>query len=348
MPPQVLDLFSGCGGLSLGLEQAGFDIALGIDSWQDALDTFQQNHRDSQTFCKDLTSIDFNYIENQFLTSGVDVIVGGPPCQGFSISGKRDPNDPRNKLYTSFVDSVSYFKPQAFLMENVPNLASMQNGNIKDTIVSEFEALGYTVRYARLLASDYGVPQNRRRFVMVGFRGEAAFQFPGATHNEKKITTKDAIHDLPESSVECGAAYNSTPQNSYQQLMRSNSNAIFNHEITKHTEKTTSIISLVPDGGNYKDLPQEYKNTRNVNIAWTRFNSKKPSLTIDTGHRHHFHYQYNRVPTVRESARLQSFPDDFIFSGSKTSQYKQVGNAVPPIMARYLGESLLKQLRLLS
>lgn len=111
---------------------------------------------------------------------------------------------------------------------------------------------------------------------------------------------------------------------------------MFNHQTTQHNEKTISIISLVPDGGNYKNLPEEFKNTRNVNIAWTRLNSQKPSFTIDTGHRHHFHYQFNRVPTVRESGRIQSFPDDFVFLGTKTSQYKQVGNAVPPMLAKSL------------
>ena len=119
---------------------------------------------------------------------------------------------------------------------------------------------------------------------------------------------------------------------------------IHNHELTNHSEKTVDIISLVPDGGNYKDLPTEFQKTRKVNIAWTRLNSKKPSFTIDTGHRHHFHYEFNRVPTVRESARIQSFPDNFIFKGSKTSQYKQVGNAVPPILAKHLAVQLKRYL----
>jgi DNA (cytosine-5)-methyltransferase 1 len=124
--------------------------------------------------------------------------------------------------------------------------------------------------------------------------------------------------------------------------MRANSKAVWNHQITNHAPKTIETIALVPDGGNYKNLPEHLQNTRRVNIAWTRYSSSKPSHTIDTGHRHHFHYKFNRIPTVRESARLQSFPDSFIFSNSRTSQYKQVGNAVPPLLAQVIGEQLMK------
>jgi DNA (cytosine-5)-methyltransferase 1 len=340
----VLDLFSGCGGLSLGLEQAGFHIKLGIDHWQDALDTFELNHKNSQTYCADLSDVDFDFVERRYLPGGVDIIIGGPPCQGFSISGKRDPNDPRNKLYQSFVQAVTYFRPKAFLMENVPNLASMSNGLIKQTIISEFESLGYHTFSEKLLASDYGVPQSRRRFFLIGFLDSCDFKFPEKTHQNECVTTAQAISDLPEHSLKNGADYPSACHSVYQEFIRVGSTGVYNHEITDHSEKTRSIISLVPDGGNYKDLPEEYRNTRNVNIAWTRYSSNKPSFTIDTGHRHHFHYKWNRVPTVRESARLQSFPDNFIFTKSKTSQYKQVGNAVPPLLAKKIGQSILKAL----
>ena len=134
--------------------------------------------------------------------------------------------------------------------------------------------------------------------------------------------------------------YLTAPQNSYQSLMRKSSRKVYNHIAANHSNRIKEIISLVPDGGNYKDLPEEFRETRKFNVAWTRFPSNKPSPTIDTGHRHHFHYKYNRVPTVRESARLQSFPDSFIFTGSKTQQFKQVGNAVPPLMAKAIAEKL--------
>ena len=156
-----------------------------------------------------------------------------------------------------------------------------------------------------------------------------------------------ALSDLPplvETLGEDPAEYETKPKNSYQKLMRSNSKKVRNHIAASHSDKVKHIISLVPDGGNYKDLPEEYKNSRNFHVAWTRFRSDKPAPTIDTGHRHHFHYKYNRVPTVRECARLQSFPDDFIFEGKKTQQFRQVGNAVPPLMAQAIAEALLKYL----
>ena len=161
------------------------------------------------------------------------------------------------------------------------------------------------------------------------------------------VTCEMALSDLPpliDSLGEDPAEYETLPQNEYQKLMRKNSVQVHNHIAAAHSEKVRNIIALVPDGGNYKDLPDEYRNTRNFHVAWTRFRSDKPAPTIDTGHRHHFHYKYNRVPTVRECARLQSFPDDFIFEGNKTQQFRQVGNAVPPIMAKAIAEALLEYL----
>jgi DNA (cytosine-5)-methyltransferase 1 len=328
---RVLDLFSGCGGMSLGFEQAGFDIAAGIDIWEDAIETFKKNHPESLGLTRDISNTNINLLKKEI--GSIDVVIGGPPCQGFSISGKRDPRDPRNKLYESFVSVVDSFSPKVFVLENVPNLISMNNGSFKEKILKDFKKIGYSVEFKVLLASDYGVPQNRKRVFFVGIKGDEIFNFPEATHKLNKITTSDAISDLDENSVPDGAKYRCSPKTNYQKIMRSNSSGVFNHETTKHSCKTIDIISHVPNGGNYKNLPEKYKDTRKVNIAWTRYHSDKPSHTIDTGHRHHFHYLYNRVPTVRESARLQSFPDDFIFLGSKTSQLKQVGNAVPPFLA---------------
>jgi DNA (cytosine-5)-methyltransferase 1 len=339
----VLDLFCGCGGLSKGFIDAGFNIVAGIDSWPDALETFKRNHPDSQAILCDLA----NFAESKEvieLPNAIDVVIGGPPCQGFSISGKRDPKDPRNLLYKSFRKVVETLSPKAFVLENVPNLVSMANGEIKNQIISDFASIGYDVSYKVLLASDFNVPQNRRRVFIVGTKVGKKFNFPTALLFQDKVTCADAISDLTEGSVADGSNYPTAALTDYQRTMRNNSIGLFNHQVTNHDPKTISIISKVPDGGNYKDLPLELRDTRKVNIAWTRYSSNKPSFTIDTGHRHHFHYSFNRVPTVRESARLQSFPDTFIFSGSKTSQYKQVGNAVPPLLAQSIAISLMKVL----
>ena len=334
-----IDLFSGCGGLSLGFEQSGFEGLLAIDFWQDALTTYSHNRVNANTYCGDLSQVSPLEIKESFEISNVDVIIGGPPCQGFSIAGKRIVEDKRNELYKAFVNFVRIFRPKAFVMENVPTILTMGEGIIRDSIISDFSSLGYNVSYKVLLASDYGVPQNRRRAVFVGLLGSSTFDFPKPTV-EQHISSKEAIDDLPEFSLPNGSPYTCSPQSSFQAKSRKGSTGIYNHEITIHTPKTQEIISMVPDGGNYKNLPKELWDTRKVHIAWTRLNSQKPSFTIDCGHNHHFHYKFNRVPTVRESARLQSFPDSFIFLGNKGSQLKQVGNAVPPMLAQQIAEQL--------
>jgi len=339
----VIDLFSGCGGLSQGFLDAGFNVSLGIDHWKDAIDTFNYNHEGAKGVVADLLHETPESIRKQTGIQNSDIIIGGPPCQGFSLAGKRLIEDDRNELYKAFVKFVEFHKPKVFLMENVPNILSMGKGIVKDKIIHDFEAIGYTVNTGVLMASKYGVPQNRRRAFFVGFKNGHLFNFP-EPDTELLLTSEDAISDLTANSLEDGLPYPVASKSSYQKAMRQGSKGVFNHEITNHKEKTIEIISLVPDGGNYKNLPEEHKNTRNVNIAWTRLNSKRPSFTIDTGHRHHFHYCFHRVPTVRESARIQSFKDNFIFQGCKTSQYKQVGNAVPPILAKKLAIAILEQL----
>jgi DNA (cytosine-5)-methyltransferase 1 len=337
----VIDLFCGCGGLSYGFIEAGYDVVLGIDHWKDAIETFKYNHKSSIGIVADLFNETPKKISEKTGIKNVDLIIGGPPCQGFSLAGKRIVDDERNKLYKSFVNFVNHFQPKAFMLENVPNIVSMSNGIVKDNIIKDFENLGYKVVYKVLMASEFGVPQNRKRAFFVGIKGDKEFIFPNP-RNPILLTSKDAISDLPENSIVDGYEYPIKPKSKYQELLRENSSGVYNHQITFHNEKTIEIIAMVPDGGNYKNLPIELHQTRKVNIAWTRLNSTKPSFTIDTGHNHHFHYKFNRVPTARESARLQSFPDNFIFKSGKTSQLKQIGNAVPPLLAKILAENLLK------
>lgn len=341
----VIDLFCGCGGLSYGFEKAGYTILLGVDNDSKALESFELNHKNAKSICGDITQIHYDQDIKQIIgNQTVDVIIGGPPCQGMSLSGPRKFDDPRNSLYRSYIRLVSEIQPKAFVIENVPGLVSLFGGKIKESIIEEFTKMGYHIEYKILCASDYGVPQTRKRVIFVGMKNKS-FEFP-AKKNEV-VTCEMALSDLPPLETTLGeecSEYYLEPQNAYQKLMRINSTVVRNHIAAQHTEKTKKIISLVPDGGNYKDLPDEFKNSRNFHVAWTRFNSKKPAPTIDTGHRHHFHYKYNRVPTVRECARLQSFPDDFIFLGNKTQQFRQVGNAVPPLMAQCVAEQLKKYL----
>lgn len=341
----VLDLFCGAGGLSYGFESAGFNVLLGIDSDAKALETYELNHKGAKSICGDITQIEYEKDIKPLLGGKrIDVIIGGPPCQGMSLSGPRKFDDPRNKLYLSYIRLVKEIQPKAFVIENVPGLVTLFDGQIKDSIIEKFTQMGYRIQYRTLCAADYGVPQSRKRVVFVGTKvGE--FHYPKV--NPNVVTCSMALSDLPPLEHELGeevSDYPIPPQNDYQRLMRARSDKVLNHVAANHSEKVQKIISLVPDGGNYKDLPEEYRNTRNFHVAWTRFASNKPAPTIDTGHRHHFHYKYNRVPTVRECARLQSFPDDFRFLGNKTQQFRQVGNAVPPLMAQAIAEQVKKML----
>ncbi len=270
----VVDLFSGAGGLSRGFLDAGYDVLLGVDFDETALKTFKANHGNSEVLKLDL--FDFNNIDkiSEFLKENkknVDVLVGGPPCQGFSLAGPRDVNDERNRLYLAMVETAKRLKPRAVVLENVPGLLQLNEGKAAKRIIEDFSEIGYNIHCKILYAPEYGIPQIRKRVFFVGF---------------------------------------------------------------------IKMISMVPEGKNYKALPEKYRSMYKYNEALTRYHSKKPSLTINTGHRSHFHYKYNRIPTVRESARLQSFPDDFIFYGNKTEQYKQVGNAVPPLLGKALAEKL--------
>lgn len=346
----VIDLFCGAGGLSYGLELAGFDIVLGVDNDKDSISTFTANHKNSIGANIDMFADDYLIQINQ-LTKGkkIDVVVGGPPCQGFSLTGTRDFDDRRNTLYLRMFGIVKHFKPEAFIIENVPGMATLYSGQVKEEIISRFTKLGYEVNNQILIAANYGVPQLRRRLVFVGVKKKyGKFEFPEPTHNSTNyVSTSDAISDLPSRVSEVGLdidKYDKKPLTEYQKAMRKNSNTLYNHVAAVHTQKVIDVIKLVPEGGNYKDLPVGIGEHRNFHEAWTRYHSKKPSKTIDTGHRNHFHYKWNRVPTVRENARLQSFPDTFRFLGTKTSQFRQVGNAVPPLLAKNLGLKLLEKL----
>lgn len=352
----VIDLFSGAGGLSRGFMDAGFEVLIGIDFDDAALRTFAQNHGSAKAVKLDL--FDHNNIsvlESMLAEMGetLDVLVGGPPCQGFSLAGKREEDDERNTLYSAMVKTAAKLKPRAVVLENVPGMLTLYDGKAKERIFRDFEALGYKMNVKVLYAPEYGVPQIRKRAFFVGLlNSEEQFEYPKPLIEDEKefITCEEAISDLPtlegdvDYSLDLVRDYMTEPTSEYQKIMRCNSKRVHNHYPTKHAQKTVDHIALVPDGGKYTDLPPELVGNFKYHESLHRYNSKKPSLTIDTGHRTHFHYKYNRIPSVRENARLQSFPDDFIFYGAKQQQYKQVGNAVPPLLGKALALKLKEYL----
>lgn len=342
---KVVDLFCGAGGFSNGFEDAGFDIALALDSWKDAIMTYNHNHRNRVGICKNI--YDFTNDELRELSEKENIvgIIGGPPCQGYSMVGTRNAKDTRNTLYLQYVRFVEVMRPEFFILENVKGLLTLEKGYFKRDILERFTKLGYNVTYKVLKASDYGIPQKRERVFFVGLRRDKFkdkfFQYP--IPNYQLIGTYDAIGDLPSlDQGEVSTIYQQEPFNEFQKLMRRNAKNIKNNEPTSHTDQTKKIISMIPDGGNIKMLPEAYYKIRNYSTAFKRMNSAEPSTTIDCGHRNYFHYKENRIPTVRESARIQTFPDVFEFLGTKTSQYTQVGNAVPPILAQIIGSQVLK------
>ena len=350
-PPKFIDMFCGCGGLTAGFQDAGFELLFGIDHDLPSLKTYSHNFGDGRGAQIDLFENNYlSKIEDKIkeFSGEVDVVVAGPPCQGFSLTGPRNFDDPRNQLYLTVFGVVKKFMPKAFLIENVKGMKTLYGGDVVEEIVKRFSILGYKVSEPTILSSaNYGVPQIRERLFIIGVRNDFdKFEFPSPTHYEKNyVSCEQAIGDLQSRNDDQGKEiddYIQKPNSEYQKYIRQGSKKLFNHVATKHTELVKSVIRLVPEGKNHKSLPPGIGDSRKFNEAWTRYHSQKPSRTIDTGHRNHFHYKWDRVPTVRENARLQSFKDKFEFVGTRTQQNKQVGNAVPPLLAFHLAKQILK------
>lgn len=353
MKPKIIDFFCGAGGLSHGFYEAGYEVVLGIDNNEHALETYRHNHKGSKALNINLLEEDYiQIIKDNINNKTIDVIIGGPPCQGFSLTGARKKDDVRNRLYHTMFEAAKVFKPKAIVLENVPGMLTLYNGGFKNRVIEEFESLeDYNFDFKVLYGPDYGIPQIRKRVFFIGIHKDyGEVKFPEPTHTpENYVTCEQAISDLPSLENEMGKCptnyiINNNLSN-YQKLMRKNSNILYNHIGTNHTDHVKWVISQVPEGGNHKDLPEGVGDSRNFNEAWTRYHSQKQSKTIDTGHRNHFHYKWNRVPTVRENARLQSFPDTFEFLGNKTQQYRQAGNAVPPLFSYNLGKTIKEILK---
>ena len=347
----VLDLFCGCGGISEGFRLAGFKIVGGIDFNEYATITFKHNFKKSKVHNVDIAKFPDEQIDEEY--SDVDVIVGGPPCQGFSSANRwqKETEDPRNKLFFEYIRFVQRIHPKVIMIENVRGLLSRDNGYAIKRIQEILGAVEYNISYQVLDASDYGVPQNRKRAIIVGVRKDfkdVTFDFNTVVKQEK-TTVEDAIGELYqfEKSPD-GAKELKEPANSkLREYLRNEDNIVLDHDIVYPAEKVQKRISFVPQGGNWKDVPPElWPNNRQNrhSSAYKRLDPSTQSCTIDTGNAHsnYFHPLYNRIPTIRESARLQSFPDSFEFQGPRGSKYRQIGNAVPPLLAKAVSYTIIK------
>ena len=356
---KFIDLFCGCGGLSLGFRQAGFLPVAGIDFNEYAIQTYQKNFIEAKGICADILTLDEKLIKETIGDlSDIDVIIGGPPCQGFSNANKNyvEADDPRNKLFFEFMKFVDLAKPKVIIIENVPQIITKDGGYAKKRITEIFEERGYEVRNEVLDASNYGVPQKRLRNFFVITKGKP-FDMSTITKSKEKVTVKDAIGELYQ--FEGGNAevrtLNFAPATQYQTYLRSEDNTVANHDIHYPAVIQQKRISYVPQGGNWKDVPEELWVTSRTtqksrsnrhSSAYKRLKEDEFSVTIDAGNQHsnYYHPIFNRIPTVREAARLQSFPDEFIFVGTMTEQYLQVGNAVPPLLAKSIAVAVKERL----
>lgn len=354
----ALDLCAGCGGMSLGLESAGFRILFANEINKDAVKTYQHNFSEVPMIPRDIRKLRPWYLKKKFRVDSVDIIAAGLPCQGFSLAGKRKPDDPRNRLYKEMLRFVRSFKPKIVVIENVRGMLSLGKGIWKGKIVKEIkkelEKLGYFVHMRILVSSDYGVPQRRERVFIIATTKHIQEEELFPPKNSEQVTVAEALSDLAFLEVgEKASAYNSRPLSEYQHLMRKNTDGLYNHESSNHSKKIQKRFSLVPQGMNGRDVLMGRGISKHT---YFRLDPDTVSRTITTLPEDFIHYKNNRIPTVREMARLQSFPDDFIFCGPRTTggprrkggcpQYTQVGNAVPPLMAQAVFITLARVLQL--
>lgn len=348
----VIDLFAGVGGLSLGFEQEGFKVVLANEFDASIADAYVRNRPDANMVVADIRDLSIERTFRQY-RENVQVVIGGPPCQGYSQKGQRRTiNDDRNFLFKNYVKVVAEVQPTYFVMENVPNLLTNEGGFFKDEIFALFGELGYVVNAAVLCASDFGVPENRHRAVIIGRRGEGEpVEMP--IEVAERVTIWDAISDL--NYLESGegsevSSYRFGPQTDYQREMREGSDTLYGHVATRHSAVALERMAMIPPKGGKEFLPKRHLTKSIYSGTWERMPADGVSRTIttrfDTPASGQFMHPYlDRAITVREAARIQSFPDTFRFYGTKTSQMKQVGNAVPPKMARAIAKAILKDMQ---
>jgi DNA (cytosine-5)-methyltransferase 1 len=343
-----VDLFSGAGGLSLGAENAGITLGFAVEKDISAAKTFSRNHPNVRILCEDITTIDpLKHSEKRPF-----IVFGGPPCQGFSLSNTKTRSDENtnNKLFHQFVRFVKDLEPDWFLFENVEGITHYNKGNTVLQIKECFKELGYETAESVLYASDYGVPQHRNRFFMVGNRLGLDFQFP--TKHLTKVNVQEALADLP--ALENGDnipvaqyALNSTEISPYAAKMRVKSDRPLQNFVSKNQDYIIERYKHIKQGQNWKAIPKNlmgnYANTQNCHSGiYKRLDADKPSVVISNYRKNMLIHPFqDRGLSVREAARLQSFPDNFIFEGPLSHIQQQIGNAVPPLLAEAIFRKIL-------
>lgn len=339
---KVIDLFCGIGGFSYGFEKTGeFEVLVGADIWETALNTFKKNHPQTKLIHQDITQLDENYWAPY--KDKIDVIIAGPPCQGFSMSGQRKVNDRRNSLFKEVVRITEIIQPKYVVIENVVGLLSMTNSeglDIKGLIKDEFAKIGYNVAYKILNAADYGVPQSRKRVIFMISKTNP-LTYPAPKNNQKNyVTVGNALGNIPVNGTKYLPA-----ETEFQKLMEG-TKEIHNHEPISHAKLIVERMSHVPQGGNWRDIPLELgQGGGQHSNNYRRLDANKPSITIKHATKSMLIHPFcDRTPTVREVARLQSFDDNFILTGSKSDQHQQLANAVPPLLGLAIAEEIAKNL----
>lgn len=341
----IVDLFCGAGGFSTGLKWAGLSPILGTDIHPPSLDTFQNNHPEATVILGDMKDVTGDQLREAVDGMDVDVVAAGIPCQGFSLTNrKRWEEDDRNYLFREFIRAVGVFEPQVVLLENVTGIKSTGNGKFMRAIAQAIEESGFVVDFRTLNAADYGVPQQRRRVFFLGVREGMRLSWPGPTHgpdrDESRVTVWDAIGDLPEIRAgESASQYTSPPATEYQRLMREGADQVHNHTAPNHPESTVEKIAAVEPGEPiYKRFKQRIRLDPD-DISPTQ---------VAGGIRPQYQLGHPKTPrglSVRERCRIQSFPDRYRIHGGTVQGRVQTGNAVPPLLARALGEEIVGILR---
>ena len=351
--PIGIDIFSGAGGLSLGAEMAGFDVRLAVEKDKCAAETYRRNHPATMLLEGDIHDIDPLEHLHLLPNENVTIVFGGPPCQGFSTSNTMTRNmmNPNNSLFEEFVRFVSVLQPEWFVFENVEGFVHFENGKIKNKVEECFREMGYNVTSKVLWASDYGVPQRRNRFFMVGNRLGIDFQFPVPFGTV--ITVEEAIGDLPDlvnGQMDASLSYKLPARRAsdYARQMRNGSKRSRQNFVSRNEDYVIERYHYIGQGENWRSIPRElmqnYANTANCHSGiYKRLRANEPSIVISNYRKNMLiHPTQDRGLSVREAARLQSFPDKFVFSGSLMHIQQQIGNAVPPLLAKAVFERILE------